>query len=181
MSTTFNIAGLIVCRVGLGVFEAGFGPAVPLYLCKRLHVQKHLKRVLIMAFFFRQHFSTPKKSLVFAWRTGSALPPSQGPLVASLPSPSNRQISSAAFTDTIGNSSSSLKVYILFLHHFLSTCYPGVPAFCLGIFTIFFLPDRPETTSYLKDGPERQLAVARMNRGTQAEVAGTVNTSEYLP
>ena len=34
MSTSFNLAGILVCRVGLGVFEAGFGPAIPLYLCK---------------------------------------------------------------------------------------------------------------------------------------------------
>ncbi|EJD05399.1 MFS general substrate transporter [Fomitiporia mediterranea MF3/22] len=32
MATAFNFAGLIVARVGLGVFEAGFGPGVPLYL-----------------------------------------------------------------------------------------------------------------------------------------------------
>ncbi|KAI0049241.1 MFS general substrate transporter [Auriscalpium vulgare] len=31
MSTAFNEAGLIVCRVGLGTFEAGFGPGIPLY------------------------------------------------------------------------------------------------------------------------------------------------------
>ena len=33
-ATAFNMAGLVVCRVGLGVFEAGFGPAIPLYLCE---------------------------------------------------------------------------------------------------------------------------------------------------
>ncbi|KAH9061131.1 MFS general substrate transporter [Lactarius vividus] len=31
MSTAFNQAGLMVARVGLGVFEAGFGPGIPLY------------------------------------------------------------------------------------------------------------------------------------------------------
>ncbi|KAA1472445.1 MFS general substrate transporter [Dentipellis sp. KUC8613] len=31
MSTGFNEAGLIVCRVGLGVFEACFGPGIPVY------------------------------------------------------------------------------------------------------------------------------------------------------
>ncbi|TFY76493.1 hypothetical protein EWM64_g7519 [Hericium alpestre] len=31
MSTGFNETGLIVCRVGLGVFEACFGPGIPLY------------------------------------------------------------------------------------------------------------------------------------------------------
>ncbi|PIL23422.1 MFS general substrate transporter [Ganoderma sinense ZZ0214-1] len=32
MSTAFNFAGLIIARVGLGVFEAGFGPGIPLYM-----------------------------------------------------------------------------------------------------------------------------------------------------
>lgn len=32
MSTAFNFAGLIVARVGLGVFEACFGPGIPLYM-----------------------------------------------------------------------------------------------------------------------------------------------------
>ncbi|KAI0346154.1 MFS general substrate transporter [Trametopsis cervina] len=32
LSTSFNPAGAIVCRVFLGVFEAGFGPGIPLYL-----------------------------------------------------------------------------------------------------------------------------------------------------
>ncbi|GJE96543.1 MFS general substrate transporter [Phanerochaete sordida] len=32
MSTGFNFAGLIVCRVALGVFEAAFGPGIPLYM-----------------------------------------------------------------------------------------------------------------------------------------------------
>lgn len=35
-STAFNFPGLLVARVGLGVFEAGFGPGIPLYLCASL-------------------------------------------------------------------------------------------------------------------------------------------------
>ncbi|TDL18778.1 MFS general substrate transporter [Rickenella mellea] len=31
MSSAFDFSGLIVARVGLGCFEAGFGPAIPLY------------------------------------------------------------------------------------------------------------------------------------------------------
>ncbi|KAH9171393.1 MFS general substrate transporter [Lactarius sanguifluus] len=31
MSTAFNQAGLMVARIGLGVFEAGFGPGIPFY------------------------------------------------------------------------------------------------------------------------------------------------------
>ena len=33
-ATGFNFVGLLACRVGLGVFEAGFGPGIPLYLCE---------------------------------------------------------------------------------------------------------------------------------------------------
>ncbi|KAI0760248.1 MFS general substrate transporter [Fomes fomentarius] len=32
MSTSFNFAGLFVARVGLGVFEACFGPGIPVYM-----------------------------------------------------------------------------------------------------------------------------------------------------
>ncbi|KAI9067862.1 MFS general substrate transporter [Trametes sanguinea] len=32
MSTAFDFGGLIVARLGLGVFEAGFGPGIPLYM-----------------------------------------------------------------------------------------------------------------------------------------------------
>ncbi|KAJ3512418.1 hypothetical protein NMY22_g15336 [Coprinellus aureogranulatus] len=31
MATSLNFAGLVVCRLAIGVFEAGFGPAIPLY------------------------------------------------------------------------------------------------------------------------------------------------------
>lgn len=32
-STAFNFSGLLVARIGLGIFEAGFGPGIPVYLC----------------------------------------------------------------------------------------------------------------------------------------------------
>lgn len=32
-STGFNFSGLFAARVVLGIFEAGFGPAIPLYFC----------------------------------------------------------------------------------------------------------------------------------------------------
>lgn len=38
-ATTFNFGGLIAARLGLGVFEAGFAPAIPLYFCKSSIVQ----------------------------------------------------------------------------------------------------------------------------------------------
>lgn len=33
-ATTFNFGSLMAARIALGVFEAGFGPAIPLYFCK---------------------------------------------------------------------------------------------------------------------------------------------------
>lgn len=33
-ASAFDFPGLIVSRVALGVFEAGFSPALPLYLCE---------------------------------------------------------------------------------------------------------------------------------------------------
>ena len=33
-STGFSYGGLLTARVVLGVFEAGFGPAIPLYFCE---------------------------------------------------------------------------------------------------------------------------------------------------
>lgn len=33
-AAAFNFAGLVCARLGLGVFEAGFGPGIPLYMCK---------------------------------------------------------------------------------------------------------------------------------------------------
>ncbi|KAI0918640.1 hypothetical protein AcV5_002573 [Taiwanofungus camphoratus] len=32
MSSAFNFAGLVVARISMGVFEAGFGPGIPLYM-----------------------------------------------------------------------------------------------------------------------------------------------------
>ncbi len=32
-STAFNFPGLMIARIGIGVFEAGFSPGFPFYLC----------------------------------------------------------------------------------------------------------------------------------------------------
>ncbi|TEB18535.1 MFS general substrate transporter [Coprinellus micaceus] len=36
-ASAVNFAGLVVCRLAIGVFEAGFGPAIPLYFCEGWH------------------------------------------------------------------------------------------------------------------------------------------------
>lgn len=119
---------------------------------------------------------TPNPSLASVWRTGSALPPSQAPSAASSPLASSKPTWPAHSRATTGNSSSSSKVPA-FSPSVSPAHWPcsGIPAFVLGFFTLFFLPDRPETTRYLSDGQERELAIARVNRGTQSEVGGTIN------
>ncbi|KAH9941689.1 MFS general substrate transporter [Epithele typhae] len=50
----------------------------------------------------------------------------------------------------------------------------GVPPILIGVLTLFYLPDRPEKTSYLNDR-ERKLALERANRGTSADAGQVIN------
>ncbi|KAF8586844.1 MFS general substrate transporter [Ramaria rubella] len=143
MSTTFDFAGLIVCRIGLGVFEAGFGPAVPLYL----------------SFFYTRSELGLRMAYWFGF---AAIAGAFGGIIAF----------AIQEADLIGK---------LHGHNWkLLFIVEGIPAFCLGLFTIFYLPNRPEETNYLKDGPERDLAIERVNRGTKAEVRRTVNKKHIV-
>ncbi|KAK0436347.1 MFS general substrate transporter [Desarmillaria tabescens] len=42
MSTAFNFGGLLTARVFLGIFEAGFGPGIPLYFCNALYTKEEM-------------------------------------------------------------------------------------------------------------------------------------------
>jgi hypothetical protein len=44
---------------------------------------------------------------------------------------------------------------------------------------MIYLPARPETTTFLSDGAERDLAIERMNRDAKAGMGGTVNKSKF--
>lgn len=50
----------------------------------------------------------------------------------------------------------------------------GFPPVALGIITYFFLPSRPESTSFLTER-ERQIAVERMNRDASADRGAVIN------
>ncbi|KAH9941701.1 MFS general substrate transporter [Epithele typhae] len=52
----------------------------------------------------------------------------------------------------------------------------GTPSIVLGLLALFFLPDRPEQTSYLNER-ERQVALERANRGTSADAGQVINRS----
>ena len=52
----------------------------------------------------------------------------------------------------------------------------GTPTIVLGILTMFVLPNRPEETSIFNE-EERELAIARMNRGISGDLGRMVNKS----
>ena len=49
----------------------------------------------------------------------------------------------------------------------------GIPAVLLGVLTAFFLPDRPESTTFFNER-ERDIALDRMNRSTSADIGAVV-------
>lgn len=132
-STATNQAGLMVARIGLGVFEAAFGPGIPLYYS--LFYTKH-ELGLRLAYWFG-----------FAAVAGAF-----GGLIA---------FGIQHVHATIAN------WRLLFI-------IEGIPAVLLGFITIFFLPDRPETTEFFTE-EERKLALARANRDSSGDIGYHVN------
>jgi len=132
MSTGFDFGGLMAARIFLGIFEAGFGPAIPLYF-SLFYTKKEMG--LRMAYWFG-----------FAAVAG-------------------------AFGGILAFGISHAKAHIE--NWRLLFIVEGIPTIILSIFTYFFLPDRPEATTYLT-ARERKLAVARMNRATSGDVGAVV-------
>ncbi|KAJ7666034.1 MFS general substrate transporter [Mycena polygramma] len=50
----------------------------------------------------------------------------------------------------------------------------GVPTILMGVVAAFFLPNRPESTTFFNER-ERAIALARMNRGTSGDVGAKVD------
>jgi hypothetical protein len=48
----------------------------------------------------------------------------------------------------------------------------------LGLMTLFFLPDRPESTDFFTER-EREVALERMNRSSSGDVGATVNRCRH--
>ncbi|KAF8635367.1 hypothetical protein AX15_000372 [Amanita polypyramis BW_CC] len=132
MASGFSLGGLVTARVFLGIFEAGFGPAIPLYF-SFFYTKKEMG--LRMAYWFG-----------FAAVAG-------------------------AFGGVLAFGVSQVKAHIQ--NWRLLFIIEGVPTVILSIFTFFFLPNRPESTTYLTDR-ERELAVARMNRATSGDTGAVV-------
>ncbi|EKM50888.1 uncharacterized protein PHACADRAFT_262766 [Phanerochaete carnosa HHB-10118-sp] len=133
MSTGFNFAGLMVCRISLGAFESAFGPGIPIY----------------MAMWYTKHEMGFRMGYWFGF---AAVAGAFGGLIAF-----GIQHIHAAISDW----------RLLFI-------VEGIPTICLGLLTIWILPDRPDKTSCLTEA-ERRLQLERMNRGLRADVGRTIN------
>ncbi|KAH9975328.1 major facilitator superfamily domain-containing protein [Lactifluus volemus] len=138
MSTSFNQAGLMVARIGLGVFEAGFGPGIPLYFS--LFYTKH-ELGLRLAYWFG-----------FAAVAGAF-----GGLIAF----------------------GVQHAHVGFANWRLLFIIEGIPAVILGLIAIAFLPNRPETTTFLTE-EERRLALARANCDTSGDIGYHINKSHIV-
>ncbi|KAG9123955.1 hypothetical protein FRC07_013379 [Ceratobasidium sp. 392] len=125
-------------RFFIGVFEAGFGPMIPLYF----------------TFFYTRHEIGVRLAVWFGF---AAVAGAFGGLIAYGVQHIHSDIA---------------KWRILFL-------VEGLPTIALGIFTLFALPDRPDTTKWLH-GAQKDLAIERMSRGGTKEEAGTVNRAHVL-
>ncbi|KAG8695331.1 hypothetical protein FRC09_009224, partial [Ceratobasidium sp. 395] len=142
-AAAFNFGGLLTARFFIGVFEAGFGPMIPLYF----------------TFFYTRHEIGVRLAVWFGFAAVAG-----------------------AFGGLIGGVFCLLALHhianwrILFLIEASSRIAEasGLPTVALGIFTLFALPDRPDTTKWLQ-GAEKDLAIERMSRGGTKEEAGTVN------
>ncbi|KAI9459795.1 major facilitator superfamily domain-containing protein [Boletus coccyginus] len=117
-ASAFDFGGLISSRLGLGVFEAGFGPAIPLYF----------------SFFYTRSELGLRMGYWFGF---AAVAGAFGGLIAF----GVQQINYGPPLKTSGGSGGESDWRILFL-------IEGIPAILLGVITLFVLPNRPESTNF---------------------------------
>ncbi|GLB42135.1 putative major facilitator superfamily protein [Lyophyllum shimeji] len=133
MSTAFGFGGMMTTRVFLGIFEAGFGPAIPLY--------------------FSLFYTKAEMGLRMAYWFGFAA-------VA------------GAFGGLLAFGIQNVHAHIQ--NWRLLFIVEGIPAVLLGVLTLFFLPNRPESTTFFNER-ERAIALDRMNRATSGDTGAVVN------
>ncbi|KAJ6472639.1 MFS general substrate transporter [Mycena vulgaris] len=131
-STAFDFGGLLTGRIFLGIFEAGFGPVIPVYF----------------SFFYTKEEMGVRMAYWFGF---AAVAGAFGGLISF-----GVQHAHAAIHNW----------RLLFI-------IEGVPAIILGLVTIFFLPNRPESTTFLNER-ERAIALDRMNRGTSGDTGARI-------
>ncbi|KAJ7583658.1 MFS general substrate transporter [Mycena floridula] len=129
----------LTTRVVLGIFEAGFGPAIPLY--------------------FSMFYTKTEMGLRMAYWFGfAAVAGAFGGLLA--------------FGIQGATHLAIARWRLLFI-------IEGLPAITLGVFTLFLLPNRPESTTFFNER-EREIALSRMTRGTSGDVGATINKAHIF-
>jgi len=124
--------------VFLGVFEAGFGPVIPLYF----------------SFFYTKDEIGVRMALWFGF---AAVAGAFGGLIAFGVQHAHAAISGWR---------------ILFI-------IEGAPTILMGLVALFFLPNRPETTTFFNDR-ERAIALNRMNRGTSGDTGAKIEKAHIF-
>ncbi|KAH0580795.1 hypothetical protein H2248_011952 [Termitomyces sp. 'cryptogamus'] len=138
MATAFGFGPMMAARFFLGIFEAGFGPAIPLY--------------------FSLFYTKQEMGLRMAYWFGfAAVAGAFGGLVA------------FGVQHIHANIENWRVLFVI----------EGIPAVLLGVLTFFFLPNRPESTTYLTES-EREIAVERMNRATSGDTGAVVNRAHVV-
>ncbi|KAF9225928.1 MFS general substrate transporter [Gyrodon lividus] len=120
-ATAFNLPGILCSRIGIGIFEAGFGPAIPLYF----------------SFFYTKEELGLRMGYWFGF---AAVAGAFGGLIAF----GVQNINFGPSLKTAGAVGGESDWKILFL-------LEGIPAIILGIVTLFLLPNRPESTRFLTE------------------------------
>ncbi|KAJ6487803.1 MFS general substrate transporter [Mycena sanguinolenta] len=138
MATAFDFGGVMTSRVFLGVFEAGFGPVIPLYF----------------SFFYTKDEIGVRMALWFGF---AAVAGAFGGLIAFGVQHAHAAISGWR---------------ILFI-------IEGAPTILMGLVALFFLPNRPETTTFFNDR-ERAIALNRMNRGTSGDTGAKIEKAHIF-
>lgn len=147
---------MIVARVVLGVFEAGFGPGIPLYMCMSPCPQFTpivLTRDALQAFWYTRYEMGVRMAYWFGF---AAVAGAFGGLIAF----------------GVQNAHTAIANWrLLFL-------VEGIPAVAMGFIAMVFLPNRPEETPFLNED-ERKIQMERQSRGLKADVGRTINPGEF--
>lgn len=180
----------MTARVFLGIFEAGFGPAIPLYFCRwrfilvypyisdpyfwtALFYTKSEMGMRVSIFPTPSHASAHSLSQMAYWFGFAAVAGAFGGLIAFGIQHIDASIQNWRLLFIIEVSS----IHDTKISAFLMVVQ-GTPAILLGIMTLFLLPNRPESTTYLTER-ERAIALDRMNRSTSGDTGAVVNRGMY--
>ncbi|KIJ15957.1 2.A.1.14 the Anion:Cation symporter family [Paxillus involutus ATCC 200175] len=120
-AAAFNFAGILCARVGIGIFEAGFGPAIPLYF-SFFYTKEELGLRMGYWFGFAAVAGAFGGLIAFGVQSLNFGPPLKTP-------------------GAIGGESDWKILFLL----------EGIPAIILGVVTLFALPNRPESTRFLTE------------------------------